>query len=161
MRGLAIVHIASTLSLLVVLSGCGSSVPNATSCAEDPKACLAHYHDQVVEECVPEALGYLYSDGFQWKDDATSLKPFDAGAVEAMIPASAGRGYSTRTRVDYLGEAGTSIDPITKERVTVYLYCGYDLRDSDFVLGGAVLKNYEQYRDMRFLRAIHWLPISP
>ena len=28
------------------------------------------------------------------------------------------------------------------------------------MLGGAVLKNYEEYRDMRFLNLINWDPIS-
>ena len=99
----------------------------------------------------------------QWMDVTivtTRLRPFDVGAATARIPASAGTGYSSRTRVEYLGEVGTGTDPFTRERVTVYLYCGYDLRDSDFMLGGAVLKNYEQYRDMRFLNLINWQPIS-
>ena len=160
MRLVSPVNIASILLLVTIVIGCGSGTPNATDCAEDPEACLAYYHDQVVEECVPEALVKIYSDGFQWKDDTTRQRPFDVGAATARIPASAGSGYSTRARVEYLGEVGTGTDPFTRERVTVYLYCGYDLRDSDFMLGGAVLKNYEQYRDMRYLNLINWQPIS-
>ena len=160
MRLVSPIKIASILLLVTIVIGCGSGTPNATDCAEDQEACLAYYYDQVVEECVPEALGKTYFEGFQWMDDTTGLRPFDVGAATARIPASAGSGYSTRTRVEYLGEVGTGTDPFTKERVTVYLYCGYDLRDSDFMLGGAVLKNYEQYRDMRFLNLINWQPIS-
>ena len=36
--------------------------------------------------------------------------PFDVGSAEARISASAGAGYSTRTRVEYLGEVGTGTD---------------------------------------------------
>ena len=160
MRFVSPIKIASVVLLVTIVIGCGSGTPNATDCAEDPEACLAYYYERVVEECVPEALDKTYSAGFQWMDDTTRLRPFDVGAATARIPASAGTGYSSRTRVEYLGEVGTGTDPFTRERVTVYLYCGYDLRDSDFMLGGAVLKNYEQYRDMRFLNLINWQPIS-
>ena len=161
MRLVSPFKITSFLLLIAIIVGCGSGTPNATDCAEDPEGCLEHFYDQVVEECVPEALDKAFFEDFQWRDDNTSLRPFDVGAATARIPASAGSGFSTRTRVEYLGEVGTGTDPFTGgERVTVYLYCGYDLRDLDFMLGGAILKNYEQYRDMRYLNLINWQPIS-
>ena len=154
------VKFAGILLLVIIFIGCGSGNPDATDCAEDPESCLTYYYDQVVEECVPKVVGTIYSEGFQWKDDNIRQRPFDVGSATARPPATAGVGYSTRTRVEYLGEVGTGTDPFTRERLTVYLYCGYDLQDSDFMFGGVALKNEEQYHNMRSQNLIEWQPIS-
>ena len=135
---------------------------NAKSCADNPQACLTHYYDKVVEECVPEALNDVYASGFEWKDEATKSMPFDVGAVDARPSTTAGQGYSARTRVEYLGYVGTSLDILRDgQRIDRYMYCGYDLRDSDFVLGGATLKDLEGYRQTRQLLGGRWLPLRP
>ena len=151
---------AGILILLAALIGCGGGAPNATACAGDPEFCLVHYHDRAVEECLSELQDYPFGDDFTWDSPTAKLKPFDVGSAEARIPASAGAGYSTRTRVEYLGEVGTGTD-LAGEWGPAYIYCGYDLRDSDFILGASILKNHEEYRTIRHLSLTQWFPISP
>ena len=153
--------VVGSLVLLAAISGCSGGAPNATECAKDPEACLSHYHDHAVTECLSELQDYPFGDDFMWASPDTKLSPFDVGSAEAYPPVTAGPGYKTRTRVDYLGEVGTGTSVVYGDWGPAYIYCGFDLRDSDFILGASILKHREEYRDMRFLRGIQWFSISP
>ncbi len=151
-----------TIVLVLTTVSCGSEEMNARSCADDPEVCLAHYYDKVVEECVPKALNEVYAKGFEWKDDATKSIPFDIGAVSTRPSAVAGPGYSTRVRVEYLGYVGTSLDILRDgQRIDRYMYCGYDLQDNDFILGGFALKDFEGFQQTRGIAGTQWFPLRP
>ena len=139
-----------TIVLILTTVSCGSEEMNAASCADDPEACLTHYYDKVVEECVPKALS------------ATKSMPFDVGAISTRPSATAGPGHSTRVRVEYLGYVGTSLDILRDgQRIDRYMYCGYDLQDNDFVLGGVALKDFEGFRQTRESPGAKWFPLRP
>ena len=81
---------------------------------EDPEACLAYYPcTKLLEECVPEApvfcLKYTLT-AFSGKTIPARQRPFDVGAATAQdllqVPWQPILDYSTRARVEYLGEVG-------------------------------------------------------